>query len=348
MRVKNSLAEQVEQAASRPPEESVALDGLFSFGSTLTNLACSDRADGSFAPGEMVNIIGDSNSGKTLAAFTIFAETARDRRWDGHAFVYDDVEAANRFNVPKLFGKSVSDRLQYLSSGTIEEFQTTILKLTQRGKPFVYVLDSLDALTSDEEVERGKQLVDGKEPKGTMGATKAKALKQILRMVVRELRKTESLLVIISQTIDNIGGGPWSPKRTRAGGNALRFFASHELWLTLGEKIKIKEREIGVQTKLRVARSKLTGKTRTVSFEIYYDYGIDDIGSCVDFMVGEGYWTKRGDTVKATDLGLEFPRKRLIQQIEDRGLEQKLRQAVGAAWHDIEESLRLKRKAKYE
>lgn len=340
-----AIAEQVVHRKSEPPaEESKA---LIPSGSTLMNLACSGRTYGAFKPGSMINLIGDSNSGKTILALTMFAEMARDEQWAEYSFLYDDVEAANCFDIPKLFGKGVVGKLELLQSSTIEEFEANILRRLQGNKPFIYILDSLDALTDEDEEERGRKLAEGKQVTGGSYATKAKTLKKILRMIVRELLKSKSLLVIISQTIDNIGGGPWSPKKTRAGGNALRFFALHEMWLSLGEKIKAKDRVIGIETKLKVERSKLTGKTRTVSFNIFYDYGVDDIGSCVAFMTKEGFWKEKGQKICATELGVEMTERKLIEHIEAKGLESKLRRAVGKAWNEIEDSIRLDRKAKY-
>jgi len=332
---------------------------LIPSGSVMLNLACSDSWKGGYGSGKIVNLIGDSSSGKTLLAFSMFAEMCRDQKWDGYDLIYDDVEQACEFPVEELFGKKTAERViapYYIQglpqfSGTIQEWQANVMDAIGRGGPFVYVLDSFDALSSAEEQARAEKSVEaarsGKEAGGSYRMEKAKLSGEILRTILSALRSTGSLVVVISQTRDNIDPMSFT-KKTRSGGNALRFYSSHEIWLAVKGKLKAKDRVIGSQIRARVAKNKLTGKLREVEFPIYYSYGTDDLGACVDFMLEEGRWQKKGHTIIAGGIGLEGTRQKLIQEIEEKQLASELFGLVAHTWRDIEEAIKLDRRKKFE
>ena len=82
-------------------------DGLLiPSGSIMLNLACSDRWDGAWKPGRIVNIIGDSSSGKTLLALSMFGEMGLREKFDEYRFIYDDAEHALDFDLEGA-GKTV-------------------------------------------------------------------------------------------------------------------------------------------------------------------------------------------------------------------------------------------------
>lgn len=344
-------------------------DLLLPTSSTLLNCACSGNATGGYGMGKLVNLIGDSSSGKTLLALSCFAEMCMHPKYDDYAFIYDDVEAALEFNLDYLFGTEVSDRIDmHTTSDTIQDFYANILIAIKEGRPFVYVLDSLDALTSIEERKRtitmanraikmreGKKL-DEKKEKGSYKMEKAKLLTEILRVTTRDIAHIESLIIIVSQTRDNVGFG-WTDK-TRSGGRALKFYSCHEIWLSIMETIK----DIGVGVEAKVTKNKLIGgNRRKVGFSIFDDYGVDDISSNIDFLLENGVWrmgkaktvnpkTKKkgeGRTIQATDFHLQGTKEKLITDIELRSLEKDLQLLVGETWQNIEEAKRLRRKPKY-
>lgn len=353
-----TIVQQVEESANKVSDTGTALE-LLSTGSTLLDLACSDSSKGGFALGRMVNLIGDSSSGKTLLCLSLLAEACSNPRFDDYRIVFDDVEAAMSFDIKRLFGASLDSRIEApetddndepVCSDTIQQFQYHALKALDGDRPVIYVLDSFDALSSDEEVKRVGEAMkaydDGKESKGTYAMEKAKIGGRALAMIVRKLKKTKSIVIIISQTRDNID--PMSfQKKTRSGGKALKFYASHEIWMACGKKIKSKERTIGVDAVVKVTKNKITGKVRDVQFPVFYDYGIDDIGSCIDFMVKEKFWDKTGLTITAAGLDIVGTRAKLIEQIEAQHLERKMKRALSKAWLQIEDSLKLNRRSRY-
>jgi len=357
MRTKHaSIAEQMKTRDRTPPKEPRIK--CLSTGSTLLNLAVSDRPFGGFGLGKIINIIGDSSSGKTTLAWSILAEAAHRKRFDNHVLVYDDVEAACEHDVAKLFGQTTADRVapprgtkeDPRGSSTVEEFQLSIHSYLKKGKPFIYILDSLDALTSDDEESRMEEKVKayekGTKPKGSYGMAKPKAMSEMLRQIVRKLRDSDSMLIIISQTRDNINPMSFTPK-TRSGGRALEFYASHILWTAVAGKIKKLEQTIGIMCRAKSTKSKLTGKIRTVDFPIYYDMGIDDTASCVNYLIEQQWMKKVGSKIKTSLLSKPMFRERLIETLEKEGKEKNLREETGKCWKAMEDKLKLNRRARY-
>lgn len=331
------------------PEEKPTVDPiLIGSGSTLFNLACSDKLEGAFCVGKIVNIIGDPSSGKTLMALSIFAEVSSSNDLQNYQLVYDDAECANEFDVEQLFGEKTAKRIKTISSNTIQDFYVNVKKFLDKKKPFIYILDSLDALTSDEELEHMKSIqnahIAGKTPKGTYDLSKQKFISKILRDIVHSIKDTQSLLVIISQTRDNISPISFEPK-IRSGGKALRFYCSHEIWLAVKQKIKKSNLTIGVRIKAKITKNKLTGKLREVEFPILYDYGIDDLRSCIEYLVENNVWKESKGII--TEGIYKGTISKVIKMIETENQEKQIQSLVQDTWMKIEESIRTNRKPKY-
>lgn len=375
-RVARPLKDQIlKKSVEEPKKESSHFnpDEFVSSGSTLLNLALTDHPNCGWQKGKMANIIGDSSSGKTFLTLTSFAEATQDDNFDDFRLIMDDAEHANEFNLEHLFGSSVAERIEPPSfskdgsdcpSELIEDFHANIRNALKQKKPFLYILDSMDALDSEADQKKIEELHTAREkaknadddskpsksPAGSYGMAKAKKNSEILRDITGKLEKSDSILLIISQTRDNIDPMSFSTK-TRSGGKALKFYATHELWTANGGAIKSKDRIIGVVCKVKVSKNKITGKVREIEFPIYYSYGIDCLSSCIDFLVKEKYWDKSDGGQKINpkgDLGLEPATKnKLINQIEELGLKKELDQLVWECWKEIEDSLKLQRKPKY-
>jgi len=318
-------------------------------GSTLLNCALSDKWDGGYAVGKIINSIGDQSSGKTILALTCFAEMSVRKEFDDYLFVFDDAEAADEFNLEYLFGEKATKRINEgrLRSKTVEDFYENILKTIRKEQPFVYVLDSLDTVGCVAEEERADDYAEGKKVGGSFKAEKPKMLSEILRNIHQKIEDTGSLLNVISQTRDNLGfGAQFTPKK-RSGGKALHFYACHEIWLARKQAINKKGLVIGSEVNAKVEKNKITGKKRGGFFSIYPDYGVDNTASCVDYLVDKKYWKKDGAIITAHDFGLKFTKDKLVREIEEKKKEIELQQLVGDVWLNVEEAVKLNRKRKY-
>lgn len=339
--------------------EAVHSNLLYRTGCSLLDFALSDHYEGGFQLGKIANIIGDSHSGKTALALSCYAEMAKDERFRKYRFIYDDAEEACEFNMAKMFGQDTEDRIEPpggygdedrpIMSSTIQDFHVNLIDALDGKKPFLYILDSLDALNAEEDIEKMEDFIkakkEGKKTKGTYGMAKAKRMSWILRDIVDRLKETKSGLLIISQTRADIN--PRSFKtRTRAGGEALRFYCTHELWLAHLRNRKKKKIQIGADTRTKVSKNKLTGKVRVVDYPIYDHYGVDDIGATIDWLVANGYWKQTRNTIDARPFG-KGTREKLIKEIEKKNKEEALRKHAFKWWREFEDSLKLGRKAKY-
>lgn len=333
-----------------------------STGSTMLNLAISGNPNHGFAKGRYYRFVGDSASGKTFLSLTCLAEAAINPAFKDYRFIYDDVEGGAMMDIARFFGKSVAERLEPpalrknepVFSQTIEEFYFHIDDALNEKRPFIYVLDSMDGLDSKEDSEKfeaqKKAHRKGKDAAGSYGTGKAKVNSSYIRRVCARLRKNGSILIVISQTRDNLGFG--FEKKTNAGGKALKFYACLEMWSSVAghikKNVKGKDRELGTFCQVRVKKNRVTGRDRTVVVPIYHSIGIDDLGSCVDYLVEEKHWAKKkGVGINAPELQIQGSRDKIIRHIEKKGLEKDVRAIVSDVWDEIESGCVIKRKPRY-
>jgi RecA/RadA recombinase len=352
--------------------EPVKDNELLKTGCTALDLAISGRRAGGFAKGHYFWMCGDSRSGKTFLMLTCLAEASINPEFDDYRFIYDNGENGALMDMERYYGGRMASRLEPpavdddgdpVFSEEIEDFyfnlDDALTECEKGGRPFIYLLDSMDALDSkynEAKFQEAKKAArKGTKAKGDYGDGKAKINSTRLRRVVARLRATGSILIILSQTRDNINAGMFEEQQTHAGGRALKFYATVQLWSSVGSRIKktVKGREmvIGVHCRVKTKKNRLTGKERVVEFPIYYDSGIDDIGGMVDFLTYWKHWpTAKGGMVDATvDFDdVKMRREELIRWIEDNDLREDLEDIVEAAWADIEKRLAVGRKSKYD
>lgn len=336
-------------------------EDLLSTGYVPLNTAASGRIKGGYGKGLIILIVGDSATGKTWLSDTCLAEATLRTDFDKYEFYYDNIERGNMINLRRFFGREVERRLkpprgtkkEPVYSETAEELYWTIDDLIKLGKPFIYIVDSLDGLRTiqdDSKFEEAKQAHKrGKKAAGNYGVSQARVNSGGLRRLVPGLERTGSILIVISQTRDNIGFG--FEEKTRSGGKAPRFFAHLELWTSLKKKIKKdvlgKPRHIGSIIQIDIRKNRLTGWEGKIEMPFFKKVGIDDIGGCIDYLVDEGYWKKSNNGINAADFGIKLPREKLVAYIEEQGFEKKLHLLVKKVFHQIEEKSTVKRKRRY-
>lgn len=349
------MTRQVTETSKKPVEgrERKAVDPktLFPTGSTLFNCSCSDHPHAGFQLGKLVNLIGDSSSGKSFLALTCLAKIAHSSRFDKYDLFYDDAEHAAEFDLDYLFGPVATKRVEQIGSHTIQHFRKKVSSLINKKRKFIYVLDSFDNLTSDEELKRlaeeAKKTKEDKKGKGSYGTEKVRGLNELLRKMCEGLKRLDSSVIVVSQVRDKIGSS--FPMKTRTGGHQLRHNSTHEAWMSIVGKEYKKDTEIGVKSRVKLTKNKLTGKVgkgRVVDFSIFNDYGVDDVGSCVDWLAAV-HWDKEDKTIKAEEFNVEGTRLKVIRFIEREGAEAELEQLVGQVWNEREEALRVKRKPRF-
>lgn len=355
----------LEAAMSPVPKSTIPGSSLLGTGSTLVNLACTGRARGGFYKGGYFHIAGASDSGKSWIKMNTLAEANINKNFDDYDIIHDDPEDGTLMDVGHYFGQGVLDRLQPPPRGTsewVEDFYFNFDEVVKKGKPFIYLLDSMDALDSREDdkkftkaksARRKQQAGEDGQEAGSYGMAKAKANSAGLRRAKAKLRQTDSILIIISQVRDNIGfGAKFNPERL-SGGRALKFHARLQLWLTatgpITRSVKGKKRQIGITTKVQIKKNHVTGRKRSVEIPIYHTSGIDDVGSCVHYLVDENHWREgKGGTFKAPEFEFEGTEEQLVQKIEEEDLERQLRVLTAEVWNEIDAACVVERKNRYE
>lgn len=332
-----------------------------SSGSSILNLACSGRITQCFLPGHFYNFVGDSGAGKTFLTLTALAEAANSKRFQDYRLIYDPTEDGALMDLEKFFGRSLKDKLEGPAKGKIcseslEDFYFNVDDAAQQGKPFVYVLDSMDALIPKADKVKFRKTKNasrsGKEETGSYGTAKAKLNSEGIRVALSNIKSTGSILIVISQAKMNIGSFGFGNKKTRAGGLALTYYATDVVWFAIKEKLRKKvagKMEVyGTILQARVSKNRQTGREPAVDIVFYPSVGVDDTGSCVRFLVERERWKKaKGGIINAKELEVQLREEELIRHIEENNLERKMRQVVSDVWNEIEDSCKVERKRKY-
>ena len=357
-----SEVEQVKEALLKKSQPNVVpVKDLLGTGATLLNLGCSGKTFGGLAKGTYNLFVGDTDSGKSLFSRAFMAEAAMNPAFDGYNLIYDDVERAALINTARFFGRKAAGRIKLIHSTTVEDMYAGIITDLKKGKPFIRVVDSETSLSCDADVKRAEAVAKKKatgegEVAGSFGVEKAKAHSQMLRQLMGPLKDTNSILVIVNQTRDNIGFGSQFNPKVRPGGNALEFYATVQMWSSVRQKLtttyKGKQVETGIRSKIKVKRSRLTGRQIEVEIPIYWSSGIDDVGSMVDWLCEWKHWGgKKGEDDKeiiAPEFDFTGKREALIRMVQADEREPELQGVVAKVWEEIESACSIERKSRYE
>lgn len=293
---------------------------------------------GGWPLGRIANIVGDKAVGKTLLGIEAAANFAivypEGLMWYREAEAAFDEHYARKLGLPvdKIdFGPEGIGSAWDTVEDIFEDLEKCLDKADKKGVPGLYIVDSLDALSSRPELAR-------KVDEGTYGLEKQKMLGQLFRRLSRRLGASNVALIFISQVRDKIGV-TFGDKHTRSGGKALDFYASQILYLS---HLKIFHKTIGgakratrVLIRAKSKKNKIVMPFRDCDFSIRFGYGIDDIKASLDWLA----------EVKMLDrLGLTQSKvKGYLEQAEEApakarvAIAQEVRRVVVTAWNEVED-----------
>ena len=276
----------------------------FQYGCKLIDLITGgDKGIYGTPAGRILNISGDKSTGKTYICNEIIAN-AHYKYGDKFKWMYADCERGYSFDTQKLYGFDIHTE-ESDAPENVEEAYYYISKFAESLKDDefgIYVLDSLDALTSDEQDKRADERIDAMDKgktldKGTFGMGKAKYLSQeFFPQLCKVLENKNILLIIVSQIRDNTDMFSFE-KYSRSGGKALDFYCYMVFWLATAKKMTVKDGDkevpIGGTNKIKVTKGKVPRPFREGFYTYMYDYGIDNIATGVDYLFD--IRTKTGD-----------------------------------------------------
>jgi RecA/RadA recombinase len=363
---KKAADELAEAMLERPKPEPPGRDSDYlSTGSTLMNLAFTGHPDRGYRKGIFYSFVGDSSSGKTVLALSAFAEASISPHFKNHRLIFDNAEGGALMDMELYFGAKAAKRIESpggtkkkpRSSETLDQFYAGVDRLNKAGDPYVLLLDSMDAINPEAEDDvQAKKIIaaaegDGKADKGSYGVGKAKMNSARLRVACNGLRETGSVLIIISQTRQRIGFGSQFNPKTYSGGTAIKFYSRIQLWTSIREDLKVralgKDRHAGIVSQIKLTKNHVTGWEGKLELPILKGYGVDDVGSCVDFLVDEGYWKEIKGTVYADDFGVDGGREKVTRAVIEMGLVGDLKGLVADLWGKIEAASRVPRPPRY-
>ena len=253
-----------------------------STGCTVLDLAISNRPNGGFPMGRIVEITGLEGSGKSLLAAHALANTQK----KGGIGVYIDTENAISTEFLSAIGVNLKELL-YVPMDTIEDiFEATegiieSVRKSSKDKPVTIVIDSVAGASTKTEMasEWGK---DG------YSTTKAIVLSKAMRKITNLIGREKILLICTNQLRQKMNAPAFSDPWTTSGGKAIAFHASVRLRLSPAGMIKVERngtKEVaGIQTSVKVVKNRMGPPLRTIEYPIYFDRGIDDNFSLLEML----------------------------------------------------------------
>src|SRR5512137_458613 len=235
---------------------------------------------GGIPRGRIVEIYGPEASGKTTLALHIAAGA---QKVGGTAAFVDAEHALDPLYARKLGVNT--DELLISQPDTGEQALEIAETLVRSNAVDVIVIDSVAALVPRAELD------------GDMGDSlpglQARLMSQALRKLTAAISRSGGSVIFINQIREKIGVMFGSPETT-TGGRALKFYSSIRLDIRRQDTIKNGTEAVGVRTKVKVVKNKLSPPFREAEFDVIYGEGISKEGSVLDLAVEHNVVEKSG------------------------------------------------------
>tara|TARA_Y100000310_G_scaffold126304_1_gene125112 strand:- start:229 stop:1302 length:1074 start_codon:yes stop_codon:yes gene_type:complete len=258
--------------------------GYISTGSTLLDIAISNRKDGGIPTGRLTEITGVESIGKSLLAYHLLANVQK----KGGTAVLIDTENASAIDVMRRVGIDLKE-LVYVQLGTTEEVFQAMEKIVKdirskggkRDKDVLIVWDSVAGTSTSAEIQ-------GEYGSHTIGL-QARLISQGLRKIIPFIGKHNITLLFVNQLRTKIGVMFGDPMTT-PGGKAIPYFASVRVRLYKEGDIKDpKTKDIqGASVRARVNKCKIAPPLRQAVFNLKFGHGIKDYESWIDPLIAHG------------------------------------------------------------
>ncbi len=279
--------------------------------------------------GRVVEIFGPESSGKTTLTLSIIAQAQK----QGGVAAFIDAEHAFDPSYARVVGVNVSDLL--VSQPDTGEQALEIAETLVRSNAIdVIVIDSVAALVPKAEIE------------GNMGDSfiglQARLMSQALRKLTGTISKTRTCVLFINQIREKIGVMFGNPETT-PGGRALKFYSSVRIDLRRISPIKKGDQIIGNVVRAKIVKNKVAPPFREAEFEIYYDRGIDFIGSLIDASLKLGLISRSGAWYSLGDVKLGQGKDSAISYLNSHpDVVKKLLNAIGERLRGKQDSTQAK------
>ena len=252
-----------------------------STGDDMLDLAISNRPNGGFPVGRIVEVTGLEASGKSLLAAHTLANTQK----KGGLAVYIDTENAINQEFLEALGVDTA-KLLYIPLEAVEDIFDAMdsiiesVRKSDKDRLVTIVVDSVAAATTKVELSADYDQAGYATQKAIIIS---KAMRKITNLIGRE-----RILVVFTNQLRVRMGVSFGDPYTTSGGKALGFHSSCRLRMKkmgkLNSKVGGVEQTVGIKTRVQVIKNRMGPPLRTIDFEIYFDRGIDRYGSWLNMM----------------------------------------------------------------
>ena len=252
-----------------------------STGDDMLDLAISNRPNGGFPVGRIVEVTGLEASGKSLLSAHTLANTQK----KGGLAVYIDTENAINQEFLEALGVD-TQKLLYVPLESVEDIFDAMdsiiesIRKSDKDRLVTIVVDSVAAATTKVELAADYDQAGYATQKAIIIS---KAMRKITNMIGRE-----RILVVFTNQLRVRMGVSFGDPYTTSGGKALGFHASCRLRMKqmgkLNSKVGGVDQTVGIKTRVQVIKNRMGPPRRAVDFEIYFDRGIDRYGSWLNTM----------------------------------------------------------------
>lgn len=278
-----------------------------STGSTILDLAISNRKWGGFPVGRVCEITGLEQSGKSLLA----AHTLLNTQKKGGLAVYIDTENALSTEFLSAIGLNLKEML-YIPLETVEDIFETVetiiekVRSSDKDRLVTIVVDSIAGASTKTEMAADFD-------KDGYATAKALIISKAMRKITNLIGRERICLIFTNQLRQKLNAPAFSDPWTTPGGKGIPFHASVRIRLSSIGAIKAKvngiDAVVGSRVKAKLVKNRCGPPLREAEYAVYFDSGIDDYGSWLETMKDYGLvkqsgawyeWTSRvsGEIIK--------------------------------------------------
>lgn len=248
---------------------------------------------GGIPRGRVIEIFGPESSGKTTICLHLTAQAQQ--QGDIAAFV--DAEHALDPGYARKLGVNV-DNLLINQPDSGEKALQVVDELVKSQCVGLIVVDSVAALVPEAELE------------ADMGTNhvglQARMMSQAMRKLTGACDVNKVTVIFINQIREKIGTMYGNPETT-TGGRALKFYSSVRLDVRRREEIKVGDRLVGHQLRLKAVKNKVGTPLRETLVNLYYPdtefpCGLDMTGDMITYASKRGLFEMSGSWY-SMDLG---------------------------------------------
>lgn len=253
-----------------------------STGSTILDLAISNRKNGGFPVGRVCEITGLEQSGKSLLA----AHTLLNTQKKGGLAVYIDTENALSTEFLSAIGLNLKEML-YVPLETVEDIFETVetiiekVRSSDKNRLVTIVVDSIAGASTKTEMAADFD-------KDGYATAKALIISKAMRKITNLIGRERICLIFTNQLRQKLNAPAFSDPWTTPGGKGIPFHASVRIRLSSIGAIKAKvngqDTIVGSRVKAKLVKNRCGPPLREAEYAVYFDSGIDDYGSWLETM----------------------------------------------------------------